>query len=137
MVRSRIPRGKRAKSCACGLKTIVDYNAWLQLTHHVYQFRGPPCLTSHIIIGKVKPHDIYFTIVGAQFAHLVVHIEQISIEVPVIVAIGRIRSLRVPAVSVVRVVVVVPVQKRKIETYFEPLLSTGVYVLSDEVSAIR
>ena len=135
VVRRRISGGKGTIAFTADLQTIVDDHIRLQTAHHIDQLRTFPCFPSQFVIGKIKPENVDLSVIGTDLSDLVVHIGQITVKITVFIAALRMVPHRMVSVSVVRKIIVVPVDQRKIQPHLQAGLANRLHVLRYQVSA--
>ena len=111
VVRGRISGRQRTVALSAHLETVVDDDIRLELPHHIDQLRRFPCFAAQRIVGKVKPQHIELSVVCADLAYLIVHVGQVAVEIAVIVFVCRVVPHRVITVTIVRKIVVEPVEQ--------------------------
>ena len=97
--------------------TVVGYHVRLVCINHIADCFCTPFILFHFIIGKIKPHDIQFSIPCQQFSDLSMHVIQISVPVPVFIGTFRMIAHRMMSVTIVWEIRMMPVNQRIIKTY--------------------
>ena len=131
---SRMPLCQRTEPFSAHLQTIVNDHARLQAADHADQFFRLPGFPPHIRIGKIKPENVKLPIIAAQLPDLPVQIVKIAAEVTLFVGISGILPHRVVHVPVMRIIFMVPVQKRIIQADLQTLRPGGVQKLPDQIA---
>jgi len=116
-----------------GLQPVVEDDSRLMPADHLHQLTRFPFLTTVVVEGVVKPHDVEFAILGNQFFHLSVHVLQVV--VPVEILLGVLLVIALGVVPHIGIVGVVPVDDGIVESYFQPFSTEGVEEFPDQVAA--
>ena len=125
-----------SEALSADLQPVVDDYLRLQGAHHVDQLRPPPGLAPQLVIGKIKPQDIQLSVVFAKLPHLPVHIIQIAVKIPAFVRILRILPHGMIGIAEMRIIRMVPVQQRMIESDLQtdPALKQKIDILIKKIN---
>ena len=141
MVGRGVALGERAVALAGDLEAVIGDDLRLQLAHHAHELGCAPGFAAHLhavdgrIVGEVEPQQVELAVVGAQLAHLLVHVVEIAVEVTLLVTAGNgVIAQRGLAVAILREVGVVPVDERVVQANLQTLGAEGLEELGDDVA---
>ena len=120
-----VARCERSVALARDLEAIVGDDLRLQLAHHAHELGCAPGFAAHFhavdgrVVGKIEPQQVELAIIGAQLAHLLVHVVEVAVEIASIVATRYgVVAQRGLAIAVLGEVGMVPVDDRVVQAYF-------------------
>ena len=63
VIRRRMPLGKRAEALTAAFEAVVQDDVRLKRAHHVHKLACTPALAAHVVIRKIEPHDVDFSVI--------------------------------------------------------------------------
>ena len=99
----------RASILCTALKTVINYDVWLDGANHFHKFLSLPLVAFHISIREVKPHKVQMSVVGKKLFYLSKHIVKVAVKVSVFITVLFVIPHWMVHIAVMREVLVSPV----------------------------